>query len=119
VRRRPIWRNTVTVLLTAVFAVTCGAAVNSLDGPFDQTARMLWTVTGWGSFTLTRFWLAATLRLPWPLMSFLADAHQRQVLRQVGAVYQFRHIDLQHHLARNRTLTFRPADRPAPARTGK
>ena len=30
-------------------------------------------------------------------MTFLADAHQRGVLRQAGAVYQFRHIALQHH----------------------
>ena len=32
-------------------------------------------------------------------MSFLADAHRRGVLRQAGAVYQFRHIELQHRLA--------------------
>jgi hypothetical protein len=32
-------------------------------------------------------------------MGFLADAHQRGVLRQAGAVYQFRHIELQHRLA--------------------
>jgi hypothetical protein len=33
-------------------------------------------------------------------MTFLRDAHeQRGVLRQVGAVYQFRHINLQRHLA--------------------
>jgi len=37
--------------------------------------------------------------MPWSLMGFLADAHQRGVLRQAGAVYQFRHIELQHHLA--------------------
>ncbi len=29
----------------------------------------------------------------------IADAHQRGVLRQAGAVYQFRHIELQHRLA--------------------
>ena len=44
-------------------------------------------------------WLAFRHRLPWSLMGFLADAHQRGVLRQVGVVYQFRHIDLQHRLA--------------------
>ena len=32
-------------------------------------------------------------------MSFLADAHRRGVLRQAGAFYQFRHIELQHRLA--------------------
>lgn len=29
----------------------------------------------------------------------LEDAYHRQVLRQVGAVYQFRHAELQDHLA--------------------
>jgi hypothetical protein len=32
-------------------------------------------------------------------MDFLADAHRRGILRQTGAVYQFRHIKLQHWLA--------------------
>jgi hypothetical protein len=53
----------------------------------------------WPSYMLTRGWLAWRGELPWPLMSFLADAHRRGVLRQVGAVYQFRHIELQHRLA--------------------
>jgi hypothetical protein len=29
----------------------------------------------------------------------LEDAHQRQILRQAGAIYQFRHAELQDHLA--------------------
>ena len=36
--------------------------------------------------------------MPWSFMKFLADAHQRGILRQAGAVYQFRHIELQHRL---------------------
>ena len=59
--------------------------------------------TAWPSYMLTRGWLALRHRLPWSLMSFLADAHQRGVLRQVGAVYQFRHIELQHRLANRNT----------------
>jgi hypothetical protein len=55
--------------------------------------------TRWMSYQLTRTWLATRRRLPWPLMDFLADAHRRGVLRQAGAVYQFRHIELQHRLA--------------------
>ena len=55
--------------------------------------------TAWPSYTLTRGWLALRHRLPWRLMSFLTDAHRRGVLRQVGAVYEFRHIELQHRLA--------------------
>jgi hypothetical protein len=39
-------------------------------------------------------------QLPRSLMSFLADAHERGVLRQAGAVYQFRRIELQHRLAK-------------------
>src|SRR5450756_1904420 len=54
----------------------------------------------WGAFTLTRWWLAAANRLPFRLMTFLIDAHtNREVLRQVGAIYQFRHAELQRHLA--------------------
>jgi hypothetical protein len=57
------------------------------------------TGTAWGRFAITRCRLALRGRLPWPLMTFLADAHQRGVLRQPGAVYQFRHAELQHRLA--------------------
>lgn len=56
--------------------------------------------TSWGSFTLSRCWLAVVGDLPWRFMGFLADAHaNRGVLRQVGAVYQFRHAGLQRRLA--------------------
>lgn len=46
-----------------------------------------------------RFWLPLTGRLPWRVCGFLDDAHIRGVLRQDGAVYQFRHARLQDHLA--------------------
>ncbi|WP_344322400.1 NACHT domain-containing protein [Streptomyces macrosporus] len=62
-----------------------------LMGGLPQTA---WT--GWGT---AKLYLVVRHRLPWHLMAFLQDAHQRGVLRQVGPVYQFRHIDLQRHLA--------------------
>ena len=55
--------------------------------------------TAWPSYSLTVGWLAFSHQLPRSLMGFLADAHQRGVLRQAGAVYQFRHIELQHRLA--------------------
>jgi hypothetical protein len=48
---------------------------------------------------IARGWLALRQVLPWRLMNFLEDAHQRGVLRQAGAVYQFRHVALQHRLA--------------------
>ena len=57
------------------------------------------TQTAWPSYMLTRGGLALRRRLPWSLMSFLTDAHERRVLRQAGAVYQFQHLELQRCLA--------------------
>jgi hypothetical protein len=56
----------------------------------------------WGAFAIARSWLALRRRLPWRLMDFLSDAHKRGVLRQNGAVYQFRHVQLQRRMATRR-----------------
>jgi hypothetical protein len=57
--------------------------------------------TAWGNWVFFgRVLLPLTGRLPWATMAFLDDAYRRGVLRQVGAVYQFRHDRLQHHLGR-------------------
>ncbi|MBD0671373.1 NACHT domain-containing protein [Streptomyces sp. CBMA156] len=62
---------------------------------------MMLSLTAWGQWTvLARVWLPLTGQLPHAAMTFLEDAHQRGVLRKVGAVYQFRHVHLQHHFAR-------------------
>jgi hypothetical protein len=53
----------------------------------------------WGASVVTRAWLAARGSTPLRLMRFLDDAHRRGVLRQVGAVYQFRHARLEERLA--------------------
>ncbi len=58
-----------------------------------------WFVSTWGRFSLTRLWLAARGKLPIRLMAFLEDAHARGVLRQAGAVWEFRHANLQRRLA--------------------
>ncbi|MEU7524429.1 NACHT domain-containing protein [Saccharothrix sp. NPDC042600] len=56
--------------------------------------------TQWLHYTATRCALALRGRLPWSLMSFLADAHAvHGVLRRDGATYQFRHLDMQRRLA--------------------
>lgn len=53
----------------------------------------------WLSWLLfTRLWLPATGKLPWPIMTFLVDAHRRGVLRQAGAVYRYRHARLRDRL---------------------
>jgi hypothetical protein len=58
--------------------------------------------TAWGQWVLfARIVLPLTGRLPWTPVTFLEDAYQRGVLRQAGAVYQFRHARLQDRLCRN------------------
>ncbi|WP_203934647.1 NACHT and WD40 repeat domain-containing protein [Virgisporangium ochraceum] len=52
----------------------------------------------WTRFLLARLILAATGRLPLRLADFLEDARGRQLLRQAGGAYQFRHARLQEHL---------------------
>jgi NACHT domain len=71
-----------------------GFAIPILVGLYFSDIRSAWL-----SYALVRGWLALHRRLPWSLMDFLADAHQHGVLQQVGSVYQFRHIELQHRLA--------------------
>jgi hypothetical protein len=53
----------------------------------------------WSRWQITCASLAASRRLPWRMMRFLEDAHRRGVLRQAGAMYQFRHLELQRRLA--------------------
>ncbi|GAA2825141.1 NACHT domain-containing protein [Kitasatospora paracochleata] len=79
--------------------------------------------TAWGQWlVLSRVWLPLTGRLPWDPEAFLDDAYRRGVLRRTGAVYQFRHLRLQHHLAhtfRRRRAGYAPARFPSTdARTG-
>lgn len=57
-------------------------------------------LTAWGQWIVfSRIWLPLTGRLPWEVAAFLDDACRRGVLRQAGAVYQFRHARLQDYLA--------------------
>ena len=56
------------------------------------------TVSIWGQFSVTRVWLALTGMTPLAVMDFLAEAHARGVLRQVGGSYQFRHTELKDAL---------------------
>jgi hypothetical protein len=84
-------RDLLVIMAGVAFGLTCGIVA----GPAPHT-----DATAWPSYMLTRGWLTLHRRLPWPLMSFLADAHDRGVLRQAGAVYQFRHIELQRSLGK-------------------
>lgn len=71
--------------LAAVAAVAIGAFVGGMR-------------SAWGMFAVASLFLALSCKTPLRLMPFLSDAHLRSVLRQSGAVYQFRHYELQKHL---------------------
>ncbi|MEW1912964.1 helix-turn-helix transcriptional regulator [Kitasatospora sp. NPDC085895] len=76
--------------------------VFGLEGAFGAGLGYVLSLTAWGQWVaLVRIWLPLTGQLPWALIAFLDDAHQRGVLRQVGAVYQFRHAWIQSHLSRS------------------
>ena len=70
------------------------------------------------SFLIVRAWLWLRGELPWRFMAFLTDAHvERGVLRENGAVYEFRHLEIKDYLARvgaEEAAKRRPR-RPAPA----
>ena len=71
------------------------------------------------SFMIARAWLRLRGDLPWRFMAFLADAHkERGVLRQSGAVYEFRHAEIALYLKRagEATAKRKPPRPPAPAR---
>jgi DNA-binding SARP family transcriptional activator len=104
-----------------------GAAVGGLVFPNASDASRPFTVgilfglavgltlclaRAWGALLVTRLWLASRAHTPLRLLRFLDDAHHRGVLRQVGAVYQFRHVRLEERLAT------RP-ERPPAARRGR
>ncbi|MFE4608856.1 helix-turn-helix domain-containing protein [Streptomyces niveus] len=77
-----------------------GAVLLGATGGLGGAMAYVLAFTAWGQWlTLSRIWLPMTRRLPWDTVAFLEDAYQRGVLRQAGAVYQFRHIRLQRHLA--------------------
>ncbi|MFG3135665.1 NACHT domain-containing protein [Streptomyces sp. NPDC048211] len=84
-----------------VWDVTSALVIGAVGG-IGGTCSYALSFTAWGRWlVLSRVWLPLTAKLPWDTVAFLDDAYRRGVLRQTGAVYQFRHIRLQHHLARS------------------
>ncbi|MGW3950816.1 NACHT domain-containing protein [Streptomyces sp. NPDC004752] len=74
--------------------------VFGIEGAFAGGLGYGLSFTAWGQWAaLSRMWLPLTGRLPWAVIAFLDDAHDRGVLRKAGAVYQFRHARLETHLA--------------------
>jgi hypothetical protein len=91
------------LILGTIYGFFEGPLLGSADGIiFGIVIATGWalSLTAWGQWVVfARLWLPLTGRLPWAAVAFLDDAHQRGVLRQSGAVYQFRHARLQDHLA--------------------
>ncbi|MFD6530259.1 NACHT domain-containing protein [Streptomyces sp. NPDC060184] len=107
-------RNRTTVLTEMLaLAVVIGLGYGALNGLFNGPRAALegitvglaiggglCTLTAWGRWVvLVRVWLPLTGRLPWRVRTFLDDAYARGVLRQSGAVHQFRHARLRDRLA--------------------
>ncbi|WP_052230287.1 NACHT domain-containing protein [Streptomyces sp. CT34] len=90
-----------------------GGLVFGLTAAFGGGLGYGLSFTAWGQWVaLARIWLPLTGRLPWAVIAFLEDAHQRGVLRRAGAVYQFRHARLEDHL----TCLFEAQHHSGPAR---
>ncbi len=88
------------VIRGGILGATAAALISAPAGLAVAAAAAVTSVlfTAWGRFTIARGWLALRGRLPWRLMTFLADAHRRGLLRQAGGVYQFRHALLRERL---------------------
>jgi NACHT domain-containing protein len=101
-----ITRGVTLVVFGIVAAMLTGVFIGNAS-EFLAIVFLTWVLVGpfavflsaWGWFLVTRMWLWGTGRLPWHLMAFLDEAHQRGVLRRAGAAYEFRHARLQEHLA--------------------
>ncbi|USX56475.1 hypothetical protein [Lentzea sp. HUAS12] len=106
-------KATIFVTALATTTITVGLSMwtwveGGLDVPalvamagLGLTASCVWPLSGaWVGFTIARTWFALCGRLPWRLLGFLEEAHERGVLRQVGAAYEFRHQRLQQHFSR-------------------
>ena len=89
----------------AVVGLTFGLAVGLAVGPaFGPAFGLAVGLVATLDSASTAFHLAVGLRaaqgrLPWRVVRFLDDAYRLGLLRVVGPAYQFRHAELQDHLA--------------------
>ncbi|MFI5960157.1 NACHT domain-containing protein [Cryptosporangium sp. NPDC051539] len=86
------------VLIGLPVGAIAGPVAGLLAGPGCGVVLAV-SNSAWGRYLIARAWWAASGALPWRLPAFLADAHDRGVLRQVGGVYQFRHGLVRDRLA--------------------
>ncbi|MEU9872525.1 NACHT domain-containing protein [Actinomadura sp. NPDC048021] len=99
--------RTSTIGLT--FALTFGALFGLIFGvrfgiAFGLVFGVWFGIGGgahhaWAAYLIATWRLARAGLLPRRLMPFLDDCHRLGLLRAVGPIYQFRHAELQEHLA--------------------
>ncbi|MGW5376451.1 hypothetical protein ACWESM_13480 [Nocardia sp. NPDC003999] len=95
-----------TIYYAVMTSLAHGVVLSFIINPWASVALGISTgiATGivnsaWGRWAiLTRGWLALTGKMPRLLVSFLDDAHRRGILRQSGAVYLFRHKQLERYI---------------------
>lgn len=85
-------------LLSSVLPARTNMEVSALSGLGCGLAAFFLASHG-AALWITALYLDARGVAPARIMGTLRDAWDRQLLRQVGAVYQFRHGDIQEHLA--------------------
>ena len=95
-----------TVDLALVIGLAIGLPVGLITSPIagvclgSAVALIAWTIFGQVPLVkLTEFVLACRGHGRWTFLPLLEDACARQILRQAGTVYQFRHATLQDRLA--------------------
>jgi hypothetical protein len=114
----PTGRGTAwTDVTAAVHGASPAQAAGLIVLPGFVVGLLLLLVRAWPRFVVVRAHQAVRRQLPLRLMGFLADAHQRGVLRESGGVYQFAHVRLQEQLADTRPVDWDTARAEAAARS--
>lgn len=88
----------IALTIGGAIGITAGLTLGLTAGPvFGALAGIMYSRMWSASLSFVQ--LAVRLRTPIRLMRFLEDARDRNVLRTIGPVYQFRHARLQDRLA--------------------
>jgi hypothetical protein len=90
------------VMAAVVFGIGLGVGAGlglSIVAMFVGGIPAMFPSSVWIRYITAKWWLVAEKRIPIRFLSFLDEAYRVGVLRKVGAIYQFRHVDLQEYLA--------------------